>query len=216
MSQEHNWGYHIRLLREQKKLSRAELAKAVGISYKGLEKIENGRQKNLSPEQVAGLSKALGLTRVQILDILYGLEALPNQVPLFQKFPYEIGDEPMTFINLPAVTSKNARGFVVPGSYLEPQFHDGDYLFVDDSLPLDAGDAVACLVDGKMQYAKLRKVANELWLEGKGFKIKYQDSQYVYKIIGQYINWLHNASMAIVAGLVGMLGLLAGVVQLLD
>jgi hypothetical protein len=71
-------------------------------------------------------------------------------------------------------------------------------------------------VDGKLQSAKLRKVANELWVEGKTFKIKYRDSQYVYKIIGQYVNWLRNASIAIVAGLFGMLGLLAGVVGLLD
>ena len=120
----------------------------------------------------------------------------------------------MNSVALPNMPSKNARGFEVHGSYLEPKFHDGDYVFADDTVPLNGGDAVVFLLDGKMQFAKLRKVEDELWLEGKTFKSKFKDSQYVYKIIGHYTHYVHTASIAIVAGLVGICGLLAGLVQL--
>jgi hypothetical protein len=49
---------------------------------------------------------------------------------------------------------------------------------------MDAGDLVVCMIDGKMQLAKLRKVADGLWLEGKKFKVEYRKTQYFYKVIG--------------------------------
>lgn len=215
MSEKRNWGYYIKLLREQKGLLRTQVAAASGIAYKHLERIENGRQKSPTPALIDSLAKALGVARMQILDILYGLEPLPYQIPVYQKFPYEIGDEPMTFINVPHPPSKNARGFVAEGD-LASLVHSGDYIVVDESGDLNGGDLVVCLVGSKMQLAKLRKVADELWLEGKKFKVKYRETKYVYKVISLHIvKHLENMTLAIVAGLVGLSGLIAGVVQLI-
>ncbi len=54
-----------------KSLSRKDLAKKLGVSYKAIEKIENGRDK-LSEERLQNILKAIGITQEEFLKIKRG------------------------------------------------------------------------------------------------------------------------------------------------
>ncbi len=185
-----NWGERIRRIRLNKHLTQQQIADrgGGGLTQKHVEAIENGRQKGTDAILIKALSKGLDIPYDELVRTIYGIEELSNSVFIFDKFPSQIGDEPVTIISLPQRSSKNARGYLVKGSYLEPRLHDGDYIIIDPSMPIAAGDEVLCLVDSRMQIAFLRKVVDELWLEGISFKIRYQDSPAVYKICQFVIN----------------------------
>jgi len=213
MAENYAWGSRIRQLRLSKNLTEEEVAEKAGMKRSHLNAIERGLIQDPKSDVIQKLSKGLGIPTDQLWMTALGIN-LPNSVPVFEKFPYKAGNEPMTSINLPSITSKNAKGFAVQGDHLSPTLHDGDIVVVDDTATLNAGDLVVCLKDEKMQLAKLKKIADELWLEGKGFKIRYQDSQYVFKVISlNIIKQFHDITLIGVAGLIGIAGLLAGVVQ---
>lgn len=58
----------IRLVREEKGITRDEIAMALGVSYKAVEKFENGRLP-LSPEKKETLFKALGIDEKELRRI---------------------------------------------------------------------------------------------------------------------------------------------------
>ncbi|MFA4917133.1 MAG: S24 family peptidase, partial [Syntrophales bacterium] len=58
-----------------------------------------------------------------------------------------------------------------------------DIIIVDREGQIDNGDIVACLIDGELHLARLRKVADELWLENNNRKYRFQECQVAATVI---------------------------------
>lgn len=72
------------------------------------------------------------------------------------------------------MTSKNIEAYIVHGNCLESKIGDGDVIIVDGDGVIDNGDIVACLLDNEFHVLRVRKVANELWLENNYEKYKFE------------------------------------------
>ena len=151
------------------------------------------RAYNIKPEelyQAAGYIKETGIhprpeTPEEILDRLK--LATPVSIPIYTEFPFHAGDsaEPVDFVYRarPKTTGKNIEGYLVHGACLEPQVANGDIIIIDRLGEMSNGDIIVCLVDNELRIGRLRKIANELWLENNTSRIKLQDCQIAAPVI---------------------------------
>jgi transcriptional regulator with XRE-family HTH domain len=197
-------------LRAERNWTQLELAKRSGLDRGYIANLEGSksiqrpsadaflklaRAFNIKPEelyQAAGYIKETKIpyhpeTPEEILDKLR--LATPQSIPVYpwEAFPFHAGDgvEPIEYIYRAhlKLTSKNIEAYIIHGSCLEPKLVDGDIIIVDRDGIIDNGDIVACLLDGKFHVLRIRKVADELWLENNRGKFKFEDCQYAAPVI---------------------------------
>jgi len=149
---------------------------------------------NIKPEelyQAAGYIKETKGTTPRLEtpeEILDRLKlATPVSIPIYTDYPFHAGDpvEPIDFVYRarPKLANKNIEGYVVHGKCLEPHVNNGDIIVVDREGEIDNGDIIACLLDNELHIAKLRKIADELWLENNNGRRKFQDCQVAAPVI---------------------------------
>ena len=149
---------------------------------------------NIKPEelyQAAGYIKETRSTHPrpetpeEILDRLK--LATPVSIPVYTEFPFHAGDsvEPVEYIYRARLksASKNIEGYIVHGECLKPVINDSDIIIIDRDGEINNGDIIACLVDGNVHLARLRKVADELWLESNTDRHKFNDCQVAAPVI---------------------------------
>ena len=149
---------------------------------------------NIKPEelyQAAGYIKETRSTYPrpetpeEILDRLK--LATPVSIPVYTEFPFHAGDsvEPVEYIYRARLksASKNIEGYIVHGECLKPVINDSDIIIIDRDGEINNGDIIACLVDGNVHLARLRKVADELWLESNTDRHKFNDCQVAAPVI---------------------------------
>jgi len=126
-------------------------------------------------------------TPEQILDRLR--LASPLSVPVYpwEAFPFHAGDgvEPVEYVYITKrkSASKKVEAYIVHGNCLEPKINDSDVIIVDREGAIDNGDIVACLLDNEFHVLRVRKVADELWLENNYKKYKFDQCQDVAPVI---------------------------------
>jgi len=121
-------------------------------------------------------------------DILERLRiSLPHTVPIYEDFPVYAGEplEPMDYVHIARdwARGKRLEGYIVHGVCLEPDIKDGSIIIVDRDAQKGNGDVVAALVDGELYLARLRKIADEVYLENNEGRIKLEESQMAAPVI---------------------------------
>lgn len=103
----------------------------------------------------------------------------PTAIPIYMAFPFHAGSptEPIDYVYRAQIKAapKNVEGYVVDGTCLEPVVQDKDIIVVDRDGEINNGDIVACLIDDQLHIARLRKVADELWLENNHAKWPFRE-----------------------------------------
>ena len=199
----------IRELRAERDWTQAELAKRSGLDRGYIANLEGSksirrpsadallklaRAFNIKPEE---LCEAAGYikecedvkprpdTPEEILDKLK--LATPISIPVYTDYPFHAGDpvEPVDFIYRarPKIANKNIEGYLVHGKCLEPQINSGDIVIVDREGEMNNGDIIACLVGNEVHIARLRKIADELWLENNNGRRKFEECQVAAPVI---------------------------------
>jgi len=75
------------------------------------------------------------------------------------------------------------EGYRVQGNCLEPLIMEGDIIIIDREAAIDHGDYVATLCQGELRIGKLKKMADELWLENNHGTVKLEECQASAKVI---------------------------------
>lgn len=181
-----NWGFIIKRLMESRGLSQSEFAAKSGLGQSHISRIVNGDYKTPSYDTIVKLASGLSMSTAQISKEIFGqsapqpptdaleplrrLQVELQSVPIYTDFPFHAGD-PVDVAEYAYLSRKGApkhlEGYLVKGTCLEPDIKDGDIIIVDREGAIDNGDILACLIDGELHLARLRKVADELWLENR-------------------------------------------------
>jgi transcriptional regulator with XRE-family HTH domain len=199
-----NWGLVIKQLRESKGMTQQELADKSSVERSHLSRMEGGEYQSVKQETLARLAKGLEMPIAELSQEIYGRPAgtthKPSreplgkhqlnvyQIPVYTQFPFHAGDdgvEPCEHVyrELPKKAKDHIEGYVVRGTCLIPIVNDGDIIIVDSESPVENGDIVACMIDGTLHIARLKRYDNELWLENNGSKRKLQDCGTTAKVI---------------------------------
>ena len=150
----------------------------------------------MTPATVIGINQAAGYikeasipyhaeTPEEILDRLK--LATPISIPIYTDFPFHAGDpvQPVDFVYRTRArnTNRSVEGYLVHGGCLEPQIYSGDIVIVDRQGEINSGDIIACLLDGELHIGRLRKIADELWLENNDGRRRFEDCQVAAPVI---------------------------------
>lgn len=181
------------------KLSKRKLADLSGVSRQYIAAIETGKRKGkTSADLLVKLANALNMSPKPFLEAIgltYQEPDLPKAnrtphplaIPIYTEFPFHAGSPTMPAEYIYRTESKNApkniEGYIVHGACLIPTIQDKDIIIVDREGQIDNGDIVACLMNGERHIAKLRRVADEFWLENNNGKYLYKDCQVVAPVI---------------------------------
>jgi len=184
-----------------KGLSQRKLAMLSGVDRGYINALIKGKRQNISLKTARKLAQALEVSP----EIFLAEEALaprkesseelldrfritlPESVPIFEEFTLHAGRpvEPKDY--MPVVRdrarSRDLEGYIVRGSSLSPMVEDGDVIIIDRDRQIDTGDIVACLIDGHLHLARLRKIAEELYLENNHGRYKLEEAQVAAPVI---------------------------------
>jgi transcriptional regulator with XRE-family HTH domain len=198
----------IKQLREERGWTQDELAKRSGLDRAYIAAIETKQIKKPSVESFLKLARAFKIRPEELYqaagyikdvttiiphkepwdEILVRFNiAMPSSVPIYEDFPFHAGEDirPIDYIPMVKnhVKKRNLEGYIVRGSCLRPLIEDKDIIIIDRDAPIESGDIVAGLIDGKMHLARLRKIANQLWLENNNGRILFKEYELAAPVI---------------------------------
>lgn len=190
-----NWGIRIKQLREDRHMIQTELADKAGIKLSWLSRVELGHFQTIKEKSLIKLARGLEMSLVDLKREIYEIPDLPESsrtlpplaIPIYTDFPFHAGSptQPVEYVYRASLkqSPKNIQGYIVHGACLLPVVQDNDIVIVDREGQIDNGDIVACLIDGELHIARLRKVAGELWLENNNGKYKFEECQVAAPVI---------------------------------
>ena len=174
-------------------LASIEVGKAKNPTTTNLLKL--ARAFNIRPEelyQAAGyiadtgvLIRALKETPEDILERLR--VSISSTVPIYEEYRVHYG-EPVEIIDYVSIVKERAKGkrlegYIGHGECLSPIIEDGDIVIIDRDGQIDNGDIVACLVEGELHIARLKRIAGELYLENNHGRIKLESDATAHPVI---------------------------------
>ena len=184
--------------RLKKGLSKQRLAELSNVSRQYIGFLESGeRQGKTSLNHVMRLINTLSIPPKEVLDGMGydpvdppSLEKIHDveRIAIYIEFPHQSGStsKPVDYVYRAwssVKTPQNIEGYLVRTDSLSPVVQPGDTIFVDRKGSIEAGDVVACLIDGELHLAFLRRVDNELILENNYKKVKYMDITVAFPVI---------------------------------
>jgi len=204
-----NIGEIIRRVRKSKDLSQRKLSDLSGVDRAYICQLEAGKAGSITLVTARKLAQGLGVSPSIFLgsggelqkeaptiiyrqetpeDILERLRvAISSTVPIYEDYPFHAGSpvEPIDHVAIVRnrARGKNLEGYVARGNCLEPDIKDGYIIIVDRDGQIDNGDIVAALVDGELYLARLRRIADEVYLENNNGRIKLEDCQVAAPVI---------------------------------
>ena len=199
-----NWGYTVKRIREEKRMTQQEVADAVGVTRSSVARYEAGDVEAFTQDKLGKFAKAFGMTIEQLTQEIYGKPAETTQkpalpplgntqvniyaVPIYTQFPFHAGDDAVEqlehiYREQPKNAKSHIEGYVVRGTCLTPIVNDGDIIIVDREAPVENGDIVACMIEGKLHIAKLKRFDDQLWLENRNGKYKIENCLTSAKVI---------------------------------
>jgi len=201
----------VRQLRKERGWTQLELAKKSGVNRGYIANLEGSksvkrpsafvllklaRAFRVRPEDLyvaAGyineprISYRHGETPEELLDRLR--IATPHSIPVYdwEHYPFHAGNEvePREYIYRTRNTPPHGRveAYFVHGDCLEPIINSGDIIIVDHEAAIDNNDIVACVLDGKLQVLRVKKVAGDTWLESNRGRYHFEECQYAAPVI---------------------------------
>lgn len=201
-------GKKIKELRVERDWTQNELAKRSGIDRGYLASIETGKVVNPSVDTFLKLARAFSIRPEELYqaagyiketrgdfprkespeEILQRFNiAMPSSVPIYEDFPFHAGDpvQPIDYAPMAKTQARtrNLEGYIVRGSCLNPQIEDKDIIIIDRDAQIENGDIVACLVEGELHLARLRRIAGEVYLENNNGRIRLEEDQIAAPVI---------------------------------
>jgi len=198
----------IKSLRKQKDWTQRQLAGKAGVNESTLRCVECGKIKKPGPDFFIKIAGPLGTTERELYqaagyikdakasyqtketpeEILERLRvSISSTVPVYEDFPFHAGVpvEPIDYapVMKERARGKNLEGYIARGNCLEPVISDGNIIIVDRDGQIDQGDIIACLVNGEIHLARLRKIADDLYLEDNHGRFKLEDCQIAAPVI---------------------------------
>jgi len=193
-------GELLKQLRLRAGLSQRKLSFLSGVDRGRINELEKGKRGDINLGTARKLAPPLGVppavflegdthplkeTHEQILDRLK--LAQPMSIPVYTDFPFPAGNaiEPVEYVYRARakVSGKNIEGYYIAGDCLEPKISEGDIIIVDREGQIDEGDIVATLINDELHIGKLRKIADELYLENNHGRYKFEDCQLAAPVI---------------------------------
>lgn len=189
-----NWGFRVKKFREQRRMDQAELSRLSGLTQPHISRIESGQYRVMTPDVEEKLSRAFGITRESLRNIVYSIKEseeqtpdevlerlkliLPASVPIYNEYPYTAG-RGMKIMDYTyedrSQESKGLEGYVVKTGCMAPEIKEHDIIIVERNGKMINGDIVACVVKDKMYLARLRDIAGQLILENNDGQINFSD-----------------------------------------
>jgi phage repressor protein C with HTH and peptisase S24 domain len=207
-------GERVRLERERRGWSQAQLANRVGISQPAIKKIESGeiRQSKFLPK----IAQVLGVRLEELDPSLPGVDLPPLPEPRRilgeRDFPIHssaqggpgqiiVTHDPVDFITRPAplIHVRDSYGILITGTSMEPEFREGETALVNPHLPVISAEVYIFYAEkageARATIKYLRRAAQEKWLvsqhnppEGmaKDFTLSRREWQWAHRVIGKY------------------------------
>jgi len=201
-------GERLKELRAERNLTQNDLAKRTGLGRGYLAQLETNVVANPSADTFLKLARAFNIRPEELYfaagytvgsrpiqprqetpeDILERLRVtISSTVPIYEDFPIYAGEpvEPVDYVSIVKDRAKgrNLEGYIAHGNCLSPTIEDGNIIIVDRDGQMDNGDIVAALVDGQLYLARLRKIADEVYLENNDGRIKLDECQVAAPVI---------------------------------
>ena len=185
-------------IREDKRLTQFDLADKSGIKRPTISSWELGYVEEPKLSDIEALAHGLEVTTEYLQSYLLKTKPpdfpesnrtpQPKQVPIYPEFPsFHLGKSslPVEYYNYAKAkpSQKNIEGYFVHGNCLSPKIEDGDIIIIDREGAIDNGDIVACLMNDELHIARLRKIADELWLENNDGRYRFQECQVAAPVI---------------------------------
>lgn len=201
-------GQRVKRLREIRGWTKGQLTQRAGLSKTHVRKIEAGQRVNVRAEVIAKLASAFDIPveelyqaagyikegktpykRKETPEELWRRAMLSTPVTLevCRDFTLHAGEpvEPAEYLHIDRsrATRKDLYAYRVQGDCLKPEINDGDTIIVDRRSDVEVGDIAACQVKGEVHIGRLKKVADELWLENNHGRFKLEDCEIVALVI---------------------------------
>ena len=184
-----NTGEKIRMSREARSWSQADLAKRVGISQPAINKIEAGdtRHSKFLPR----IALELGLDIAELIEGLNPSDRLPGE-PVFAEGAARFGPSGRDFAihasaeggpgqiivssdavdfeprPAPLAHVRDAYGLLITGTSMEPEYRPGDTALINPNLPVIGGEVYVFYAEkageARATIKHLRRAAAEKWL----------------------------------------------------
>jgi len=201
-------GKKLKQLRIEKGWTQNELAKRSGLARGYLAQLEGDVVANPSAETFLKLARAFNIppeelyeaagyikdarrpyqhkeTPEEILDRLR-LD-MPLTVPIYEEFRLHAGKpvEPKEYVAMvkDRAMVRNLEGYIAHGKCLEPEISEGNIIIIDRDGQIDNGDIVVALFNDELHIGRLRKIAEELYLENNDGRIKLAECQIAAPVI---------------------------------
>jgi len=201
-------GLKIKELRNERGWTQNELAKRSHVDRGYLASIETSKVSNPSADTFLKLARAFNIrpeelyeaagyireakplsprqeTPEEILDRLK--LAQPVSIPVYSEFPFHAGEpvEPVDYVYRARTRSirMGIEGYIVRGKCLEPEIRDQDIIIIDREGQIDTGNIIACLSQDRLHLGRLRKIADELWIENNEGRFKFDECQVAAPVI---------------------------------
>ncbi len=174
-------------------LTYVQMEDMAGVSRQLISSMEKGKRgSETGADTLIKIANALKISPQPMMEAL-GAEypeisrkdrlRVPDKLPIYRDFPFHAGSgvRPVDyyFRTFPGKASKNIEGYIVHGTCLEPIIQDGDVIIVDREGSIDNGDIIACRMSDELHIGRLRKIADELWLENNNGRFKFEECQKV-------------------------------------
>lgn len=185
-------------------MSQSELARKAGLTPSYISRLESGSYKDIKRDAFQRLGLALDLSPTKLSEIISGRKpisygetpeqildrlklAQPVSIPVYTEYPFHAGEpvEPVEYVYRAKTTpaKRSIEGYIVHGNCLEPLISNGNIIIVDREGEINNGDIVAALIDDKLHIGRLRKIADELYLENNEGRFKFEECQVAAPVI---------------------------------
>ena len=179
----------IKRLREAKGLSQRKLAGLAGIDRGYICQLEADKAGSITLKTAEKLAGGLGVSP----SVFFGEEVHLSpvdgldQIPVYSEFPVHAGTpvEPVSYVYREKSTParQSLEGYIVHGECLKPAIQDRDIIIVDREGAIDNGDIVACLIDSEVHLGRLRKIAEDFFLENNHRRFKLEECSTIAPVI---------------------------------
>ena len=146
----------LKLLRNQKHLSQAKLAKELGVSPSAVAMWESGEREPKNYETLELIADYFNVN----MELLLNGKLAPTRIPVLGKvvagIPIEAIEEILDYEEIPSTMARQGEFFAlqIKGCSMEPKMSEGDVVIVRKQEDVDNGDIAIVLVNGNEATVK--------------------------------------------------------------
>jgi transcriptional regulator with XRE-family HTH domain len=199
-----NWGLRVLRLREDRGISKSELAKRSNLSASAITKIESGKSQKPLDQTVTKLAHGFRMSESSFRGAMFGetppisqesaeelvkraLGVMAKAVSIYRNYPPSPGEAALTKVHVKREgLSDNVKGYLVKDDTLLPQFHQGEFIIVDHDMQPQNNNLVLFVVNDAVTVGKVKLFASQVFIETVKGNLKYEDVFACAVIVGSY------------------------------